>query len=362
MIKIVTIIGARPQFVKAAVLSKEFAASPQVSEIIVDTGQHYDAGLSTIFFHELGIPAPSYQLNIGSGSHGKQTGLMLHAIEEVLVKEKPNCVLVYGDTNSTLAGALAAAKLAIPVIHVEAGLRSFNAAQPEEINRILTDRLSELLITPSQIAVDNLVREGIAIEKTATVGDVMYDAVKLFGPISSKRSSILNTLKIKEKGFCLTTIHRAENTNDEASLLAIIKSLNQIAQSTDVVFPIHPRTEAAFCAYNLLPLLSKKVKVIKPVGYLDMLQLTQHANFVVTDSGGLQKEAFYLKAPCIVLRDQTEWVELVENGWNFLVAPHDSALLEDSLTKIVSIPTSWQNPYGDGNSANLIQAEINKRF
>lgn len=362
MIKIVTVIGARPQFVKAAVLSKEFSASKQISEVIIDTGQHYDAQLSTIFFQELGIPAPSYQLNIGSGSHGKQTGLMLQAIEEVLIKEKPNCVVVYGDTNSTLAGALAAAKLAIPIVHVEAGLRSFNMSQPEEINRILTDRLSELLITPSQIAVDNLVREGIPIEKTVTVGDVMFDAVKLFSPISAARSTILNTVAIKEKEYCVTTIHRAENTANEDSLKAVVNSLNQIAQTTKVIFPIHPRTENALSSYNLLPLLSEKIKVIKPVGYLDMLQLTQYANFIVTDSGGLQKEAFYLQIPCIVLREQTEWLELIENGWNFLVPPCDTSTLEDSLAKVRNSPGDWHNPYGDGKSASLIADEISSRF
>lgn len=362
MLKIVTVLGARPQFIKAAVLSKQFQHDSALQEIIVHTGQHYDVALSEIFFDELGLSQPVYNLNIGSGTHGQQTGLMLQAIEQVLLTEQPGCVLVYGDTNSTLAGALAAAKLGINVIHVEAGLRSFNTNQPEEINRVLTDRLSTLLVAPSDIAARNLINEGISADNIAIIGDVMYDAIKIFEQISFNKSQILDQLTLHPKKYSLATIHRAENTNNYSDLSSIVNSLNIIAENTPIVFPLHPRTANSLQTHNLLAALSKNIKIIEPVGYLDMLQLTKNASYVVTDSGGLQKEAFYLQVPCIVLREETEWLELIELGWNFLASPRDKVTLENSLTNIASFQNTWKNPYGNGDSAALIQAEIYKRF
>lgn len=344
-LKIVTILGARPQFIKAAAVSSLF--SKHFDEILVHTGQHYDANMSDVFFEELSIPNPKYHLNIGSGPHGAMTGAMLAEIEKVLEIEKPNFVLVYGDTNSTIAGALAASKLLIPVIHVEAGLRSFNKAMPEEQNRILTDHISDLLFVPTQTAVDHLKNEGIT-NGVHLVGDVMYDGILHFTKIAQEKSNILDELHLKAGEFLLCTIHRAENTNSLERLSAIIDGLNACKEL--VVLPLHPRTLKYINDYGLK--LEDTIRVIDPVGYLDMVRLESTAKKIVTDSGGIQKEAFFLGIPCITMRDETEWVETVNNGWNILVGA-DKQKIVDAIKNFN--PTSERLSYfGVGNASQLM--------
>lgn len=348
-LKIVTILGARPQFIKAAAVSALF--SKYFDEILVHTGQHYDSNMSDVFFEELNIPAPKYHLNIGSGSHGAMTGAMLAGIEKVLEIEKPGFVLVYGDTNSTLAGALAASKLLVPVIHVEAGLRSFNKIMPEEQNRILTDHISDILFAPTQTAVQNLKNEGIT-KDVHLVGDVMYDGILYFSKIAREKSQILETLNLKNGEFLLCTIHRAENTNSLERLTAIVNGLNECGEL--VVLPLHPRTLKHINEYGLK--LADTVRVIDPVGYLDMVRLESAAKKIVTDSGGIQKEAFFLGVPCITLREETEWVETVENGWNILVGTDTDKLKAAILT---FSPTAVPGKYfGDGNAVQRMAAII----
>ncbi len=309
MKKIVTILGARPQFVKAAVLSRIIRDKNEIEEVIVHTGQHFDENMSAVFFDQMQIPKPSYFLDINGLSHGAMTGQMMERIEEVLQKEKPDAVVVYGDTNSTLAGALASKKLAIKVVHVEAGLRSFNMNMPEEINRILTDRISDLLICSTDIAVENLSNEGFghfnaSIEK---LGDIMKDAVLFYRNISEQRSSIIRDLELRNEGFVLATIHRQENTDTKEKLEAIFSALEQIHKHKKVVLPLHPRTKKMLAQFRLSP----NIILIDPVGYFDMLELLKYCNLVVTDSGGLQKEAFFNKKHCIIVREETEWKELI---------------------------------------------------
>jgi len=311
--KVATIVGARPQFIKAAPVSRELRQ--QHTEVLIHTGQHYDDTMSAIFFRELEIPTPDYNLGVGSGAHGQQTGAMLARIEEVLLAEQPDWMLVYGDTNSTLAGALAAAKLHIPVAHIEAGLRSFNRRMPEEINRVLTDHVSTLLFCPTQTAVDNLAAEGIT-QGAHLVGDVMHEALLWAAERARAQSIILEQLGLGEKGYLLATVHRAENTDDPARLRAILDAF--AALDEPIVFPIHPRTQARIEALNLKSKI-ENLKSIPPVGYLDMVQLEQSARMILTDSGGIQKEAYWLGVPCVTLRDETEWVETVQTGWNVLV-------------------------------------------
>lgn len=356
--KIASIVGARPQFIKAAAVSRVLRATPEVQEVLVHTGQHYDENMSEIFFRELEIPEPDYNLGIGSGSHGAQTGRMLEAIEEVLLREQPDWVLVYGDTNSTLAGALAAVKIHIPVAHVEAGLRSFNRQMPEEINRVLTDHASDLLFAPTETAVENLHREGIPENRVYLVGDVMYDAAIYYAAKAERESRVLEQLNLKPKTYILATIHRAENTDVPARLQAIFKGIAIIAQEVPVVLPLHPRTRAALTREGILEGVTGDIRLIEPVGYLDMVMLEKNARLIVTDSGGVQKEAFFYGVPCLTLREETEWVELVERGWNRLVPPWSWEAVAEGIRQALSAsPGRPGQPYGDGQSACRI-AEV----
>ncbi len=352
-LKIATIVGARPQFIKAAPVSTELAGH---QEVLIHTGQHYDYGMSEIFFEELGLRAPDYNLGVGSASHGAQTGQMLARIEEVLVRETPDCVIVYGDTNSTLAGALAAAKLHIPVVHVEAGLRSFNLRMPEEINRVLTDRVSTLLFVPSDVARQNLYREGIR-EGIHDVGDIMLDATLLHARRAAQNSTIAVRHGLGRGDYFLCTIHRAENTDNRDRLAAIIDGVGRL--SSRVIFPIHPRTAQQMRAWNIEA--AQQVITIDPVGYLDMLALQSNAACVVTDSGGIQKEAFYLGVPCVTVRDETEWVETVSAGWNRLCAAEPVAI-QCAVTEQSRVSGERPQLYGTGDAAGRIVAAMEQHF
>ena len=346
--KVVTVVGARPQFIKAAAVSR--LLRDQHTEILIHTGQHYDENMSDVFFQELDIPAPDYNLGVGSGLHGAQTGEMLARIEQVLLSEKPDRVLVYGDTNSTLAGALAAVKLHIPVAHVEAGLRSFNRAMPEEINRIVTDHVSDLLFCPSDVAAQHLAHEGIT-HGVHVVGDVMADTLLYATERASQHSTILEDLGLLPGNYLLATVHRAENTDDPERLQAILTAFAAVREP--IIFPIHPRTRQRMADQNAFAILEgSQVKLIEPLGYLDMVRLEQSARLILTDSGGIQKEAYWLKVPCITLRDETEWVETVENGWNCLVgADREKIILAiDSFYP----PENYPVLYGDGKAAKKI--------
>ncbi len=348
--KIVTIIGARPQFIKAAVVSKKIIECDTLKEVIVHTGQHFDANMSEIFFDQMNIPKPDYQLDVHGGSHGEMTGRMLMEIERVLVKEKPDMVMVYGDTNSTLAGALAAAKLHIPVAHIEAGLRSFNMQMPEEINRILTDNMSDILFCPTQTAIDNLDREGFQQKpvQIVNVGDVMQDAALLFAK-NAGRSSNLKALP--EEGFILATCHRAENTDNVERLLHITDALNHIHRHImPVVIPLHPRTKAMITKQDI-PL---NVITTDPVGYLEMIWLLQRTNLVLTDSGGLQKEAFFFRKPCVTMRDQTEWVELVKCGANVLAGADKEQIVNKTKEMLAVKIHDPDELYGGGRAGQNI--------
>lgn len=346
--KVVTIIGARPQFVKAATVSRELKKAG-IAEILVHTGQHFDHNMSQVFFDEMEIPHPQYNLEISGLHHGAMTGRMLEKIEDVLLQEKPDYVLVYGDTNSTLAGALAAAKLHIPVAHVEAGLRSFEMKMPEEVNRILTDRISKILFCPTQTAVHNLNQEGFQHFdcKVVLAGDVMFDAVKYYQSKINTHATVLQTQHLEEKPFVLATLHRAENTNDSARLKAICDALNEINQEVTVVLPLHPRTKA-FLESNHIPL---HAHVIEPVGYFDMLALLKNCRMVLTDSGGLQKEAYFFEKFCITLRDQTEWVELVEVGANVLAGADKETIVKHFSANYQKSINVKEGLYGDGHAA-----------
>jgi len=348
--KILTIIGARPQFVKAAVVSQALAERAGVSERLVHTGQHYDEAMSGRFFRDLGLAAPAYNLGVGSGSHGAQTGRMLEGLDRVIAEERPDWVLLYGDTNSTLAGALAAAKLHVPVAHVEAGLRSWNRAMPEEINRLLTDQVSSLLFAPTGAAVANLAREGIAGEAVHLVGDVMYDAALAFGH-RADADALLSRLGVAAGGYVLATIHRAENADDPVRLSAIVAGLCQVARSEPVVLPCHPRTLAALERAGLLDEVRASLICVEPMGYLEMLAAERLARVVVTDSGGVQKEAFFFGVPCVIVRGETEWVELVDLGCARLVEP-------DAIADAVAVPPAViadrGGLYGGGTAAQRV--------
>jgi len=312
--KIVSIVGARPQFVKAAVVSRAIAGRPTLNEVLVHTGQHFDANMSDIFFEELGIPEPAYNLGIQSSCHGAMTGRMLEHIEAVLQREQPQVLLVYGDTNSTIAGALAAAKLNIPIAHVEAGLRSFNRRMPEEINRVLTDHVSALLLCPSDQAVHNLAAEGIT-EGVHQVGDVMFDATLHAREVAAIQSNVRARLGLEGKPYAVATVHRAENTDSPEALATVLDYLKAAARTVPVVLPIHPRTKAAAARHGLD---FDGLTICEPLSYIDMTWLLAGAEIVFTDSGGLQKEAYFHRKPCVTLRDETEWVETVHAGWNRL--------------------------------------------
>ena len=325
MKKIVTVIGARPQFVKAAAVSRAIQKTGGIREIIVHTGQHFDDNMSSVFFREMEIPEPDYNLQINSLSHGAMTGRMLEKIEEVLLQEKPDFLMVYGDTNSTIAGALAAKKLDIRVVHVEAGLRSFNMKMPEEINRILTDRISDLLFCPTENAVRNLLNEGFSNFKCQIhqVGDVMYDAALYYSERSADRSDIVSRLQVNPDDFILCTVHRQENTDNLKNLKSIFKALGVINKQRKVVLPLHPRTRKIMEANHL----TTDFQVVEPLGYFDMLELLKNCSLVITDSGGMQKEAFFFGKYCITMRDETEWIELVDHHYNYLTGARDAEIL-----------------------------------
>lgn len=354
MKKIVTVLGARPQFIKASVVSDALKQSGVLKEIVVHTGQHFDKNMSDIFFKELDMKAPDHHLGIGGGPHGEMTGRMLMEIEKVLLKEKPEVVLVYGDTNSTLAGALAAAKLHIPVAHVEAGLRSFNPKMPEEINRILTDRISHWLFTPTKTATNNLRAEGVSKDRIHEVGDVMYDAALQHRERVHANERILKRLKVHPQNYALVTVHRAENTDDPRRLAVIVKALKSVAHFLPVIWPLHPRTRNFLEKSNDLPIRDSHLYIIEPVGYLDMVQLEKYASVIATDSGGVQKEAFFHCVPCVTLREETEWIELLENACNRLVAPLNSESVVKTIKSAVGTFVKVISPYGSGDASKRI--------
>ncbi len=355
--KILTIVGARPQFIKAAAVSREILRHPgKAVEVMVHTGQHYDPNMSQVFFDELEIPAPRYNLEIAGGGHGAMTGRMLEGIERILLDERPDWVLIYGDTNSTLAGALAAAKLHIPVAHVEAGLRSFNMRMPEEVNRILADRVSTLLLCPTALAVENLAREGVT-EGVHNVGDVMYDVALHYRERARTDSRILATLGLAPGGFALATCHRAENTDDPQRLTEILSALAEIGRELPVVLPLHPRTRKLIGDHGLERLL-EALTVVEPLSFLDMVALEQAARVILTDSGGVQKEAFFYRVPCITMRDETEWVETVELGWNQIVGASRQRILEAFANAAGGRSSDSHAPYGDGFASRTILEKI----
>jgi UDP-N-acetylglucosamine 2-epimerase len=371
-IKITSIVGARPQFIKLSVIHRALMkAAPKVKHLIIHTGQHYDDTMSQVFFSQLNVPEPDYNLVVGSAPHGEQTGLMLMRIEEVLLQEKPSLVMVYGDTNSTLAGALAAAKLSLKLAHVEAGLRSYNKNMPEEINRVTTDHISNLLFSPTELAVKNLNKEGIE-KGIFLVGDVMLDSLLYFLPIAQQQSNILNQFNLymdceenKIKSYLLATVHRAENTDSIPNLRCIISAFNKLAQEGyNIVFPLHPRTQKMFTNHDELK-LNKKIHLTNPVSYFDILMLVKNASAVLTDSGGLQKEAYLLKTPCITLRKNTEWEETVKSGWNFCAGIDEEAIIEKvNYLKKRGAPSAYPSLYGDGKAgekiANILIKETNE--
>ena len=345
--KIVTLVGARPQFIKAAVVSAAFSRAG-IHEVMIHTGQHFDALMSDIFFADLELPQPHYHLDIHSLNHGAMTGRMMEKIEDLLLKERPDRVCVYGDTNSTLAGALAAAKLNLPLAHIEAGLRSFNRQMPEEVNRVVADHLAQLLFAPTPLAVRSLAQEGI-VQGVHLVGDVMMDAVLAYQSKAAQTSQVLAKYRLKPQEFYLATIHRASNTDDRARLHNILRSFSTL--DFRVVFPIHPRTHACIQAMNLQHYLETGAIIpIPPVSYLDMLMLETHSQAIITDSGGIQKEAYMLKRPCFTLRNETEWRETVDTGWNRLVKPET---LGESIERF-SMPSTSPNLYGEGEAATKI--------
>lgn len=350
--KLLTVIGARPQFIKTAALSRELKIR-NCSEIIVHTGQHYDPNMSEVFFEELKISSPKYQLEIKSSKHGEMTGMMLSEIERVCLLEKPDILVVYGDTNSTLAGALAAAKIHIPIAHIEAGLRSFNKSMPEEINRLLTDHMSDILFPPTKTAESHLISEGIDKNKIHVVGDIMYDVSKYYAPLSEQKENLLFKLNVKKKEYILVTCHRQENTNSPERLKAIFTALMRISERYPVICPLHPRTKKYLSEVSWFK-ETPQLKIIEPVGYLEMIALERNAKLITTDSGGIQKEAYFYHVPCVTFRDETEWTELVENNWNTLCPPTSDENIIRAIEKSLDTKGNDVNLYGEGNTAKLI--------
>lgn len=348
--KILTILGARPQFIKAGSVSREIALHHDVEEVIVHTGQHYDANMSDVFFQELKIPKPNYYLGIGGKSHGSMTGQMIEKIEEVAFKENPDWIMVYGDTNSTLAGAIVASKLHIKLAHIEAGLRSFNMKMPEEINRILTDRVSNILFCPTDMAVTNLQNEGFRNFKCKIIktGDVMLDGANFYRGLAVKPNISI------QSDFVLCTIHRAENTDDKINLLAIFEALEEISTKDKVILPLHPRTKKMVESLNID---IRNLTIIDPVGYLEMVWLIDNCSIILTDSGGLQKEAYFFSKQCLTLRNETEWVELVEIGANTLVGAHKNKIVNEYKNQ-KTFQKNKESLYGDGNASKLIINEL----
>jgi len=354
LVKCICVVGARPQFIKASIVSRQIRARGDIREVLVHTGQHYDPNMSDVFFEDMCIPRPDYHLGVGSGPHGAQTGQMLEAIERVLEHERPDWALVYGDTNSTLAGAIAAAKMQIPVAHVEAGLRSFNRRMPEEINRVLSDHVSDVLFAPTETAVTNLTNEGILGKKIINVGDVMYDAALFYSAQTTGRSRILKQLALTPGAYVLSTIHRAENTDEPERLRVILEGLSTVGRDIEVILPLHPRTRERLQHLQWTEAATHHIRIVDPVGYLDMVMLEKHAGLIVTDSGGVQKEAFFHRVPCVTLRDETEWVELVKLGWNRLLPPLPGSMLAPAILAALGTRGKEAQPYGDGFAAAKI--------
>ena len=361
-LRICSIVGARPQFVKAGAVSRAVLRDRRIEESLIHTGQHYDANMSEVFFREFDLPEPRHNIGVGSGSHGAQTAHMIEGLERVFLEEKPRVVLVYGDTNSTLAGALAATKLHIPVAHVEAGLRSFNRRMPEEINRIVADAVADVLYAPSAVAAGHLRREGVSEDKIVTVGDVMYDASLMTAELARDRSEVMARLGLTDGGFYVATVHRAENTDDPTRLRTVFRALQLVAQRVPVVLPLHPRTRAALTREGLLEAATQSLILTEPVGFVDLARLEMGARAVITDSGGVQKEAFFHRRPCFTLRDETEWVELVELGWNRLLPPVDAEYMAATMLDLASFAPREGAPYGNGRAAETIVGDLVARF
>ena len=373
--KLVTIIGARPQIIKAAALSRAIRShyADQIQEVIVHTGQHYDDNMSQVFFDELEIPQPNYNLHVGSVSHGVQTARMIEGIEALLMKEQPDFIVLYGDTNSTLAGTVAAAKIHVPIVHIEAGLRSFNKSMPEEINRIVCDHCSTLLFSPTLAGLENLRREGFPIDndgpytidnpKVYHCGDIMYDNSLHFAHIAEQKTDIIQRLALTDKPFILATIHRDSNTDHPERLSAIFKALIQLSKECHIVLPLHPRT-AKFMKANLDKSLQKQIssclniQIIPPVSFLEMIALERHAQLVVTDSGGVQKEAYFFQKPCIILRPETEWVEIVETGNAILADADENRIMQAWQHFKGNPPTVFPEIFGDGHAAEFMLEQM----
>ncbi|MEC8043282.1 MAG: UDP-N-acetylglucosamine 2-epimerase (non-hydrolyzing) [Verrucomicrobiota bacterium] len=356
----VTIVGARPQFIKAAVVSNALREH-EINELLVHTGQHFDENMSKVFFEEMGISKPHVNLGISGGTHGSMTGEMLIEVEKLIIEQKPDWVLVYGDTNSTLAGSLAASKLNIPCAHVEAGLRSDNRMMPEEINRILTDHASDLLFSPTEVANQRLLFEGIAEKKIVRTGDVMLDAALTFGKVAQERSTIIKDLALEEQPFALCTLHRAENVDRLTTFEWILEELNQVSKTINLVLPLHPRTKAKLEQFSLFKKLSSNIKLIEPVGFLDVLSLQQSSSIIITDSGGMQKEAFFQRKACVTVRTETEWVELLNGGHNRLAKPFIDKI-SVKVAEALNASLDWSvELYGDGQSSKTIAKALLER-